>query len=1028
MSQQASGFFRGEWSCTSSGTIVSSSLHSLTSLLQSIEFSCLRGDPATCFVKTLTIDSRSCIENTVFLALCGEECDGHDYVQQALTKGCTAILVEKDRLSQEEISNCNACIFEVADSRQVYTLLSEQLFAFPAQGMTMMGITGTNGKTSITYLLESVLRAAGKQLGVIGTVNYRYMDACGEMQIVPSPFTTPEPFLLQGILREMADNGVDCVIMEVSSHGLAQNRIGQLLFDVAAFTNLSRDHLDFHQDMESYFQAKSILFREHLKDGAWAVINFSGDDNTWSQSLYEICTAENRKIIRCGTEACDIFSKSQKGTLQSTEIVLETDEGSCSIVSPLVGDFNMQNLQVSYVMAQAVGISQKVICNALQSATGAPGRMQRIQIITGEESFRPSVFVDYAHTPDALLQVLKTLKTLPHNNLFCVFGCGGNRDTGKRFLMGEISGKYADVAIITDDNPRTEDPALIRSMVAEGSRKTKLIERDMHWLQTRETADTGFVQIPDRHTAIKAAIEAADEGDIVLIAGKGHEDYQITQDGKRFFDDSLEAVTALSAWTLESLVLATGGELIGCGNKNAPLGIVSTDSRTVRENDIFVALKGERFDAHDYAADVAGRGAGCLILHRLPETPIASPILLVKDTEKALGKIAAYRRNAMQTISNPVLVGITGSSGKTTLKEMCYSIFMQQWPGSNTAAESSVLKTEGNFNNAIGLPLSLLPITPAHQAVLLEMGMNSPGEIAYLTEIADPDIACIVNVHGAHLQGLGTIEGVAKAKGELFRNCRPETILVVNSDDKRVVALAAECKQQKIFFGSDAYMKDSLDVYPSEIALSQSEEIHFTLHIGQDETRIILPVPGMHNISNALAAAAISHAAGISLEQIGTGLGKFKPADSRTQIIDGPSGSRIINDCYNANPESMRAGIATLAGFRGAARVAVLGDMLELGENTEQLHREIGFYAGELGIEFLAVLGEFKNQVQAGVKDSEGRQTTVKTFNDQNSCYKWLQSLIADNSIHAGTYILVKGSRGMHLENLVKQLQGGRSE
>jgi len=1028
MSQQASGHLRGEWSCTCPGTVVSSSLHSLASLLQSIEFTCLHGDPATCFVKTVTTDSRKSTQNSLFLALCGEKNDGHDYVHQALEKGCTAILVEKDKHSQEEIRNCNACIIEVTNSRQAYVLLAEQLFAFPAQNMTMMGITGTNGKTSVTYLLESVLQTAGKQLGVIGTVNNRYMNSNGGMHTVPSSFTTPEPFLLQGILRDMTDNGVDCVIMEVSSHGLVQNRIGQLQFDVAAFTNLSHDHLDYHLDMKSYFHAKSILFCEHLKEGGRIVISYPDNDSSWSQSLYEICKAKNKKVITCGTKGCDIFPESRKGSLQHTEIILQTVHGRSSFVSPLVGDFNVQNLQTTYAMAHATGISQEVICKGLQSASGAPGRMQRIQIADAEKAFRPSVFVDFAHTPDALLQVLKTLKVLPHNRLFCIFGCGGDRDTTKRSLMGELGGKYADIAIITDDNPRTENPALIRAMVAEGIKKTDLPERDLYWMQTREPTETGFVLIPDRHTAIKTAIEAAGKGDIVLIAGKGHEDYQITKDGKRFFDDSLEAATALSGWTLDSLVLATNGKLLNRGDKNASLGAVCTDSRTVREYDIFVALKGERFDAHDYAADVADAGAGCLILHRLPKTSVSSPVLLVDNTEKVLGKIAAYKRSCMKALSNPVLVGITGSSGKTTLKEMCFSIFIQQWPDSNAVAGSRVLKTEGNFNNAIGLPLSLLPITPAHQGVLLEMGMNSPGEIKYLTEIADPDIACIINVHGAHLQGLGTIEGVAEAKGELFRNCRPDTILIVNNDDKRVTALAAACEQQKVFFGCDTYGKVALDVYPSGIDLSQSEEIHFTLHIGEDETPIILPVPGSHNISNALAAAAISHAAGISLSKIAAGLARFKPADSRMQIVDGPVGSRIVNDCYNANPESMRAGIATLAGFRGAARIAVLGDMLELGDNAEQLHREIGLYAGELGIEFLAVLGEYRSQVKAGVKDSEGRQTTVKTFNDQDSCYEWLQSLVADNSIHAGTYILVKGSRGMHLENLVKQLQGGRSE
>jgi MurE/MurF fusion protein len=1024
MSQQASQKLADKWSCTSPGTVMSSSAPSLISLLHSIEYSCLCGDPASCFPSIVSVDSRECNENAFFIALCGEECDGHNYVNHVLENNCAAILVEKGRLSQETIQDCTACVIEVEDSRIAYSLLAETLFACPAHGMTMMGITGTNGKTSISYLLEWVLRDAGKRVGVIGTINYRYMRVDGELQVFPAPFTTPEPFLLQGVLREMADAGVECVIMEVSSHGLAQNRIGQLLFDVAAFTNLSRDHLDYHVNMESYFEAKALLFSKHLKENAQAVITFPEVDLSWSKALQRICADSGLQTVTCGTMGCDISPISIRGSLQHTDIVLQTDDGICEFTSPLVGDFNVQNLQTTFGMACAAGVSLTKICKSLETAVGAPGRMQRVQVMPEEEGFRPSVFVDYAHTPDALLQVLKTLKALPHNKLFCVFGCGGDRDTGKRALMGDICGKFADVAIITDDNPRSEDPASIRLMVAAGVKKTDLPERDKHWLQTVKQNETGFVLVPERSAAIAAAIEATGEGDIVLIAGKGHEDYQITANGKRFFDDTLEAKKALSSWTLKSLLLATGGRLLNHEYAAGPLGSVSTDSRTVQKNDIFVALRGEHFDAHDYAANVAKAGAACLVMHQQPKQSLSCPVLLVGNTEKALGNIAAYRRKCIKALSNPVLIGITGSSGKTTLKEMCFSIFKQQWPDSDKAAKARVLKTEGNFNNSIGLPLSLLPVTPAHRAVLLEMGMNNPGEIKRLTAIADPDIACILNVHGAHLQGLGTIEGVARAKGELFRNCRPDTVLVVNNDDIRVAALAVSCKQRKIFFGWDSSDVASLDVYASDSDLSQREEIHFTLHIGQEQGEVTLAVPGSHNISNALAAAAISHAAGIAMVHIVEGLAAFKPADSRMQIIDGPAGSRIINDCYNANPESMRAGLATLAGFDGAARVAVLGDMLELGNDAAMLHREVGNSVGELGIEFLAVLGEYKNTVQTGVQESEGKRTTVRTFTDQDSCNEWLQSLVDDGTIQMGSYILVKGSRGMHLENLVKQLQG----
>lgn len=1026
MSRQEYSNISEGWTCTIPGTVVSSASGTvLLSLLQSVEFSCLCGDPATCVIQTVTVDSRKSGTAVLFLALCGVDNDGHDFISQALAANCAAILIEKGRVSEKEYRECDACIIEVDNSRESYGLLAETIFSSPARDLTMMAVTGTNGKTSISYLLESVLQQVGKQVGVLGTINYRYVNRVDKVQSLPAPFTTPEPMLLQGNLRKMADAGVDTVIMEISSHGLEQNRIGSLLFDVAAFSNLSRDHLDYHHGMESYFKAKSLLFTKHLKSDAQVVINFPEESAEWSRRLQKICSAQSTKLITCGMAGCDLFPLSVKGGLKQTEITLQTAEGVCDFTSPLVGKFNVENLQTCFAMALAVGVSAATICDALCTATGAPGRMERVRVSAGEQPFRPTVFVDYAHTPDALEQVLKTVKSLPHNKLICVFGCGGDRDSGKRLMMGEICGRYVDVAIVTDDNPRTEDPAIILQMVSAGVQKTDLSQRDVAWLQTDHVEERGFVVIPNRQLAIAAAIDSCGPGDIVLIAGKGHEKYQITAQGKRFFNDTLEAQNRLCQWNLQSLVLATKGKCVEAGHAVHISGTVSTDSRKVKGGDIFVALKGERFDAHDYVTDVVSKGAACCILEREPETPLSVPFILVKDGQKALGDLAAYRRDCLKEISMPKVVGITGSSGKTTVKEMCFAIFSQHWSDRNDTAESRVLKTEGNFNNLIGLPLSLLPIEAKHKAVILEMGMNQPGEIERLTEIADPDIACILNIHGAHLQGLGSIEGVAAAKAELFRTCAAESVLVVNNDDPRVRSLAEKCEQKKIHFGINSTESQPLDIYISSLKTGNNEEINFILHIAGEQAQVKLQVPGQHNISNALAAAGIASAAGIEISDIAAGLASFQPAESRMQILDGPGGSRIINDTYNANPESMKAGIITLAGLGVAPRIAILGDMFELGADSRELHKKIGNYVGEQGIDYLAVLGEYAEAVAQGVRENERSDTTVQVLESQEQCNDWVRGLIQDKKIQAGSYILVKASRGMRMEKLVEHLREG---
>ena len=1014
------------WICTIPGTVVSSHESvQLVTLIEALEYFVVSGQPSNCLINQVTNDSRQAGSDSLFVALAGSNSDGHDFISQAVQAGCSALLVEKGRMSYDEYGHSGLCVIEVRDSRKAYGALAETLFSHPAKGLTLFAVTGTNGKTTICYLLESVLRQAGKHPGILGTVEYRYYNVQGELEQIPSSFTTPEPMLLQETLRKMADNGVDSVIMEVSSHGLEQNRIGNLTFDVAAFTNLSRDHLDYHHDMEQYFSSKALLFRQHLGDAGKAIITFGENAFQWSERLQQICLDAGHSVLSCGSgPGKDIYPLAVTGNLRETAVRLKTPEGDWSFVSPLVGDFNVANLQTTFAMALAAGISAATISKALGQATGAPGRMQRIVASGAEQHFRPTVFVDYAHTPDALEQVLKTVKALPHATLYCVFGCGGDRDIGKRPLMGEIAGRYADVAILTDDNPRTEDSDAIITPVIEGLGRTALIRREHTWLRNRSGTGRGFVVIPDRHQAIFDAVTAATAGDIVLIAGKGHEAYQITKSGKRFFDDALEAAEALCTWSVPSLLVASKGQLIGNDSSGGVFGAIKTDSRTIRKNDIFLALRGERFDAHDYVGQVVEAGAGCLVLKYAPEKPLAVPVILVKDTEQALGDLASYRRLCMKEISEPKVAAITGSSGKTTVKEMCAAIFCEQWPEQVDAPSGRVLKTEGNFNNLIGLPLSLLPVSPKHKAVILEMGMNRPGEIERLTEIADPDIACIVNVHGAHLQGLGDIEGVAKAKGELFQACGKDTVLVINKDDFRVVSLAENHSQKKIFFAVECDASGSLDVYASGVEIGNQEEMAFTLHVGMEAAHIVIQVPGRHNISNALAAAAIAHAAGIDITRIANGLSAFVPTDRRMQLLDGPAGIRILNDTYNANPASMKAGLNTLCELGSESRVAVLGDMLELGPDSESLHREIGAHAADCGIRFLGLLGDFATATASGAIEHGMDEKRVRVFTERNECCAWLEELIANETIGQGSYLLVKGSRGMHLESLVERLIG----
>ncbi|MEN8139920.1 MAG: UDP-N-acetylmuramoyl-tripeptide--D-alanyl-D-alanine ligase [Thermodesulfobacteriota bacterium] len=460
-------------------------------------------------------------------------------------------------------------------------------------------------------------------------------------------------------------------------------------------------------------------------------------------------------------------------------------------------------------------------------------------------------------------------------------------------------------------------------------------------------------------------------------------------------------------WTVSQVLLATGGRFIS-GSTKVTFGAVSTDTRTLAPGDLFLALTGPRFDGAEFAREAVQRGAGGLIVAApLEDEDIKVPVIQVADPERALGDLASYRRAAMADLK---VVAITGSSGKTSVKEMCSAILGEEY---------NVLKTKGNFNNLIGMPLSLLPVDPNHDVAVLEMGMNRPGEIARMAEIADPDIACITNIQPAHLSGLHSVDGVAKAKGELFEGCKSWSILCVNFDDKRVRGLAREMHQDIIGFGRHRQAK----VRATHVKNMGEEGMVFTLHIGSERVRLNLRAMGEHNVSNALAAAAISHAAGLEICQIVAGLEKCRPVEKRMEVVT-VQGLKVVNDCYNANPASMLAAFDAVAAMAGKGKsIAILGDMLELGEVSEKAHRRLGESVACKGFDYLLVFGEYARIVAQGAMDASMRLHQVRRLPDKEAIVAELLGMVENEEIGAGDWLLVKGSRGMCMETIIEQLR-----
>ena len=450
-------------------------------------------------------------------------------------------------------------------------------------------------------------------------------------------------------------------------------------------------------------------------------------------------------------------------------------------------------------------------------------------------------------------------------------------------------------------------------------------------------------------------------------------------------------------WTLARIAAVTQGRILG-GAQAAEQVVngLTTDTRAIAQGQLFVALAGERFDAHDFLAAAVQAGAAGLLVSDEQRLPAGVPAVLVADTRLALGQLAAAWR-AQFTLP---LIAVTGSNGKTTTKEMIASILETAYPG-------AVLATRGNFNNDIGLPLTLLGLHAGHRAAVVEMGMNQPGEIAYLTQLARPTVALVNNAQRAHLQGMGDLAEIAREKGSIFTGLAAAGVAVFNADDAQSAVWQAQV--------------DAAGQRPLRFAVNRPAEVRGTLtQQGLDfllalqtpagEAQLVLPVPGRHNAVNALAATAACLAAGIALPQVVAGLQSFRGVKGRLQRRQGQQGAQILDDTYNANPDSVRAGIDVLASTIGK-KILVLGDMGEIGEGSHQCHDEIGGYAKSQGVDRLYALGEASAQA-------------VRNFGEGGRHFCNIDKLIAavQKELAADTTVLVKGSRFMRMERVADAL------
>ncbi|SIS75686.1 UDP-N-acetylmuramoyl-L-alanyl-D-glutamate--2,6-diaminopimelate ligase [Insolitispirillum peregrinum] len=951
------------------------------------ELRVLHGSPEATTITGMTADSRAVQRGFLFIAIPGTKSDGRSFVPAALSAGATALLVPDD----DQPLDC-ACPEDVVvlATPSVRLALSRLAAAFfPAQPATITAVTGTNGKTSTACFTRALWEHLGHSAGSLGT-----LGLASRALSIGGSHTTPDPVHLHGILSDVAAAGVTHLCMEASSHGLDQFRLDGVRLTAAAFTNLTRDHLDYHLTLDAYLAAKTRLFTEVLPVGGSAVLNA---DIPEFAALKAATEAAGRRVIGYGTQAEEIRLLERTPTPHGQQLHLRVFGSDYRLTLPLAGAFQAANALAALGLVIASGAPVAAAVAALEHLPGVPGRLEQVGSHNGA-----SVFVDYAHTPDALEVVLTALRPHARNRLVVVFGCGGDRDRGKRPVMGEIAARLADEVIVTDDNPRSEVPSAIRAEVMAGCPFAR--------------------EIGDRHQAIATAVADLQPGDVLLIAGKGHESGQTVAGVVTPFDDRIEARKAIIAlsplWTASEIAAATNGQ---CAGEFVCHG-VSIDSRTVAAGDLFIAIAGPSHDGHDWVAAALAAGAAGAVVHRPIDGVDPARLVLVTDTFTALQDLGRAGRDRF----GGRVVGVTGSVGKTSTKEMLARVL---------SAIAPTHAAVGSFNNHWGVPLTLARLPRQMAYAVIEMGMNHPDEIRPLTTIARPHVAVITTIASAHIEHLGSLEAIAEAKAEIFDGvCQPGGVVVLPTDAPCADRLVERAGQHQLIirrFGC----ADNADIRLGDATICHDHTAVLALIDGR-EVHYSIGAAGRHWAMNSLAVLAAVQAVcapALSFSDIfptvAQSLAGMQPPKGRGQrhtvpLAAGGAPLVVIDEAYNANPDSLAAALAALGASGGASggtsqgttqgrRIVVVGDMLELGPAGPALHAGMAPAVLAAGADLVFTAGPLSEQLFNAVPAAVRGQHAATSAD--------LAPLVAA-AVRPGDVVMVKGSAGSRMGLVVAAL------
>ncbi len=925
--------------------------------------------------KGIAFDSREIKNGYIFFAFKGNNTDGNLFIKDAIKNGSKIII--SDKLKKIGWKN-NILFLNFKDPRKLLALFSSKIFN--KKPNNLIAVTGTNGKSSIANFyfqivtLNKIKAAAIGTLGIVGLKTKKNFSN-----------TTFDAIQINNILQELKQKKIENVILEASSHGLHQNRLYGLKFNIGIFTNLSRDHLDYHKTFQNYLNSKLILFKKLMKKKSCAIYD---DELNITSNLNRITKLNNIKQLTIGSPTSNFEILNHQFLKDEQIIIFKYNKKKYSFSTKLIGRVQIKNLLMAIMAAIKSKIPLEKILKITKKIKPVNGRLEKI----GKLNNNGIVILDYAHTPDALETCIKNIREqFKLRKINLVFGCGGDRDKPKRKIMGGIANKYCNKIYLTDDNPRNEDPNKIRRDIKPNILRNKLLE------------------IPSREKAIKSAILDIKSNEVVIVAGKGHEIYQEYASKKYFSDKNCikkyikEKNKTLNKNWKSNIISEITKKKIG---KNIKINEASIDSRKIKKNDIFFGIKGKNFDGNKFVDRALQNGASISIIEGKLKSKIKNKIY-VKNSLKIFSEIAKLIRISSSISS----VAITGSAGKTSLKEMLGQMISK-------LCQTSYSKK--SFNNKYGVPISLFNINEDDKIGIFEVGMNKKGEIDFLTKKILPNIGVITNISYAHIENFKDLKGIARAKSEIINNIVEKGTIILNADDQffNFFKLKAEKKKLRIIsFGIKNYSN-------LRLIKIKKEKTYFILFIKYDNSNLIFSIKKnlenyIYNILSTLAVISVF----FDLHQ----LNKFFFNDYKFPIGRGDKnlidlkGKKInfIDESYNSNPLSLKFALNKLNNLdaNSKRKFILLGDMLELGKYSKKFHKKAADFINNTNIDKVYVYGKDVIETFNKIKP----QKRGKILNSKEDI---LNFMIKD--INNGEYLMIKGSNSTGLNRISQNIKKGK--